>query len=174
MTVISDWLGSSCYHRLNRTLNPCWISCLLKMIDFISSVQYTYRKLRWTTIITLWDTFCFISQLVGIIKWIKAVIVISSWYRGHGNQSGVLWPLFSAFEERQTEFTSVVISQLEWWICYCISQQVSWSLDLRSHFKPLPHTLQLSSAHPALPPSTQQIQKQTDPHQRQAFRNSLW
>lgn len=31
--------------------------------------------------------------------------------------------------------------------------------------------LQLSSAHSASPPYTQQIQKQTDPHQRQAFRN---
>lgn len=32
----------------------------------------------------------------------------------------------------KTEFTSVVISQLEWWICYRISQQVSWSW-IRGH-----------------------------------------
>lgn len=34
-----------------------------------------------------------------------------------------------------------------------------------------PHMLQLSSAHSTSPPVTQQIQKQKDPHQQQAFRN---
>lgn len=43
-------------------------------------MQYTYRKLRWMTIITQQDTSCFISQHMGIIRWIKAFIEFSSWY----------------------------------------------------------------------------------------------
>lgn len=151
--VIKDWI---------EQINPC---CLLRMIYFISSMQSTYQKLRWMTVITLRDSSCSIPGHVGTIRWIKAFIEITSLYRheikveccGHV----CLWAN-----------TSVETSQRERWIFCCTSQQVSWSLDRRSHVKPLPHMLQLSSAHPASPRRTQQIEKQT----RQALGSvaSLW
>lgn len=118
-------------------------------------MQYTYRKRRWMTTITLLDTSCSLSQLVGIISWIKALIQTSSSYKRHRNQSEALRP----FSSPQVTANSAHICghfpvrMMNFLYVYChISQKVSETLNLRSLSKPFPPMLQLSSATLCLAP----------------------